>query len=454
MKRIVANVVTLTLLVYGTSLQAANLQEKVPPKPNIVLIIADDMGYECLGSNGSLSYLTPNLDRIAGQGIRFSHCIAQPLCTPSRVKIMTGKYNYRNYEYFGYLNPNQKTFGNYLKEAGYATCIAGKWQLNGLSYDLPGKEDVNRPHHFGFDEYCLWQLNKLGKEGERYANPLIMQNGKKLEGLENSYGPDVFSDFVCDFIDRKAGLPFFVYYPMVLVHDPFVPTPDSPEWKDASKRYEKNNRHFKEMVEYADKLIGKVEAKLKEKGVLENTIFIFTGDNGTNVSIRTQTRHGEIKGAKSFTIDAGCHVPLLASWPATMKKGAVYEPLIEFSDFLPTLLEAAGVKYSLSDFDGRSFFSVLKGDFHPTRETVFVHYDPQWGKTGENRNRFAQTIQYKLYRDNRFFNIVADPLEINPLITLTSSEQSTRADLQKILDKVEQESPWVLQRSARPAQKE
>lgn len=448
----IVSIIGLTILCH--SLHAGGLQQGTAAKPNIVLIMADDMGYECLGSNGSLSYLTPNLDRIAGQGIRFSHCIAQPLCTPSRVKIMTGKYNYRNYEYFGYLNPNQKTFGNYLKEAGYATCIAGKWQLNGLSYDLPGKEDSNRPHHFGFEEYCLWQLNKPGKEGERYANPLIIQNGKKLEGLENSYGPDVFSDFVCDFIERKAGHPFFVYYPMVLVHDPFVPTPDSPEWSDPSKRYEKNDRHFKEMVEYADKLIGKIQTKLKAKGVLENTIFIFTGDNGTNVSITTKTRQGAIKGAKSFTIDAGCHVPLLASWPVAMKNGAVYEPLIEFSDFLPTLLEAAGVKYTPSDFDGKSFFPVLKGDFNPTRETVFVHYDPQWGKTGENRNRFAQTIQYKLYRDNRFFNIIADPLEKNPLTILTASEQSVRSDLQKILDKAEQERPWVLNRAARPAQKE
>lgn len=420
--------------------------EKTPAKPNIVLIMADDMGYECLGSNGSLSYLTPNLDRIAGQGIRFSHCIAQPLCTPSRVKIMTGNYNYRNYEYFGYLNPNQKTFGNYLNEAGYSTCIVGKWQLNGLSYDLPGKDDLNRPHHFGFEEYCLWQLNKLGKEGERYANPLIIQNGKKLEGLGNAYGPDVFSDYVCDFIDRKADTPFFIYYPMVLVHDPFVPTPDSPEWSDASKRYEKNDRHFKEMVEYADKLIGKVESKLRAKGVLENTIFIFTGDNGTNVSITTKTKQGSVKGAKSFTIDAGCHVPLIVNWPYSMKKGSVYDPLIEFSDFLPTLLEAAGIKYNPSDFDGKSFFSVLKGDQSPTRETVFVHYDPQWGKTGENRNRFAQTIGYKLYRDSRFFNIIRDPLELNPLVNLSAAEKATRADLQNILDKAEEECPWILAR--------
>lgn len=421
--------------------------EKPAPRPNIVLILADDLGYECLGCNGSLSYQTPNLDRIANKGIRFTHCIAQPLCTPSRVKLMTGKYNYRNYEYFGYLNPIEKTFGNYLKEAGYQTCISGKWQLNGLSQKMPGHTDTSRPRLFGFDDYCLWQLTNMPKDGERYANPFIVQNGKKLEGLEEAYGPDIFNNFVCDFIERSADQPFFIYYPMVLVHDPFVPTPESPEWGDPSKRYEKNTRHFREMVEYMDKLVGKVETKLREKGVLDNTIFIFTGDNGTNVTIATETVKGTVKGAKSYTIDAGCHVPLIISWPGQMKKPGVYQPLIEFSDFLPTLVEAAGSEKIPAGIDGKSFLKVLKGDSRPTRETVFVHYDPQWGKTGENRNRFAQTTEYKLYRDNRFFRYCDDLSELHPLTNLTPDEKIIRKHLQAILDRAEQESPWILERA-------
>ena len=359
---------------------------------------------------------------------------------------MTGKYNYRNYEYFGYLNPGQKTFGNYLKEAGYSTCIAGKWQLNGLSQNLPGNEDANRPYHFGFDEYCLWQLNHPVRDGERYANPMIMQNGKKLEGLENAYGPDIFNDFICDFIDRKGDQPFFIYYPMVLVHDPFVPTPNSPEWNDPSKRYVKDNRHFKEMVEYADRLVGKVVSKLEEKGVLENTILIFTGDNGTNVNITTKTKNGDVKGGKSYTIDAGCHVPLIVSWPKFIKQGRVYDPLIEFSDFLPTFIEAAGITNPPKGIDGRSFFQVLKGQTTPTRSSVFVHYDPQWGNTGANRNRFAQTTTYKLYQDHRFFNIVNDPQELQPLKTFTPDEAKIKDELQQVLDKAERESPWIIHR--------
>ena len=151
------------------------------------------MGYECLSCYESVSYGTPVLDSLASKGIRFSHCVSQPLCTPSRVKIMTGLYNYRNYDFFGHLNSEQYTFGNLMNDAGYATCIAGKWQLNGLAYkdSLPEWSDTLRPNRFGFDEFCLWQLTKGKREGERYANPLIEQNGKILERNENSDGPDI-----------------------------------------------------------------------------------------------------------------------------------------------------------------------------------------------------------------------------------------------------------------------
>lgn len=234
--------------------------------PNIVLIMADDMGYECLGCNGSTEYKTPNLDRLASDGIRFDNCYSQPLCTPSRVKIMTGKYNYRNYEDFGYLNPNQQTFGNLLQEAGYATCIAGKWQLNGLNRNNPNNQDTNRPNHFGFDEYCLWQLHHKNVKGAgRFADPLITQNGEDLARNSEAYGPRIFADYILDFIDRKADQPFFVYYPMVLVHDPFVPTPDSPEWAEFERRNEKDTAYFADMINYTDRIVGELEAKLKEK---------------------------------------------------------------------------------------------------------------------------------------------------------------------------------------------
>ena len=123
------------------------LLAKTQKQPNLILIMADDMGYECVRSNGGTSYNTPHLDELALTGARFEHCYSQPLCTPSRVKIMTGMSNFRNYVRFGVLDRKQTTFAHLLKKAGYATCIVGKWQLG---------QEVDSPQHFGFDQSCLW----------------------------------------------------------------------------------------------------------------------------------------------------------------------------------------------------------------------------------------------------------------------------------------------------------
>ena len=202
-------------------------------KPNVILIMADDLGYEAIGINGADEYKTPVLDSLASNGINFNNAYSQPLCTPTRVKIMTGKPNYVNYEFFTYLNPDEKTFGNLFQENGYKTALAGKWQLNGVQFDLDNNQDLDRPYKFGFDEYCLWWLRE---RGDRFANPNIVQNGEKLNRGIDDYGPDIFTDFIVDFIDKNKDDPFFIYYPMALVHDPFLPTPDSDDWNDLEKK--------------------------------------------------------------------------------------------------------------------------------------------------------------------------------------------------------------------------
>ena len=142
------------------------------PQPNIILIMADDIGWECFSDYGGEDYKTPHLDSMAAQGVRFENCYSTPICTTSRVKLMTGRYNFRNYTHFGYLHPQEKTFGQMLKQAGYKTAIAGKWQLNGLYHKAPGHLDSSRPIKAGFDEYCLWQVTKGKKarndSGVRY----------------------------------------------------------------------------------------------------------------------------------------------------------------------------------------------------------------------------------------------------------------------------------------------
>ena len=435
MKKSVFFLIFLLLFISSES-QIINLN-----RPNIVLIMADDMGYETLGCNGSTEYQTPNLDRLANEGIRFENCYSQPLCTPSRVKIMTGKYNFRNYEDFGYLNPKEKTFGNLLKDAGYVTCIAGKWQLNGLNRNNPGNQDVTRPNHFGFDEYCLWQLNRTRANGERYANPLITQNGKDLPRNEDGYGPQIISDFLQDFIDRSSANPFFIYYPMVLPHDPFVPTPNSPEWADKSRRYEHDTVYFDDMIAYVDKIIGQLEAKLKEKGVWENTLFIFTADNGTNRSVYSSTIHRNIRGAKGETINDGNHVPMIINWPEKIKSSRDFHGIIDFTDILPTLADVAGINPSSYYTDGKSFINVLNGDESRTNKNeVFIHYSPRWGRFGHKR--WLMNGEYKLYRDGRFYNTVKDPLEKVQLSNYEEDEQKIKTKFEAILREKEIEFPF------------
>ena len=143
----------------GSSVQETG-SGKMEGKPNIILIMADDLGQEALACYGAAEYETPILDGLAAEGLRFTQCHAQPLCTPTRVQIMTGLYNNRNYQGFEYLDPTQVTFGQLAKKAGYATCISGKWQLNGWQSKKPGWDDLNRPADLGFDAFCLWQVTK------------------------------------------------------------------------------------------------------------------------------------------------------------------------------------------------------------------------------------------------------------------------------------------------------
>lgn len=400
------------LLTFACKKESQNSQ---PEQPNILLIMADDMGFECINAYGSSEYATPHLDQMAAEGVKFNQAYSQPLCTPTRVKIMTGKSNVRNYEYFGYLNPDQKTFGNLLQEAGYKTLIAGKWQLNGIYHDLPGNQDKTRPYHFGFDEYCLWQLTRNKQFGERFADPFIEENEKEMR-LMGQYGPDVFRDYIINFMERNQDSSFFVYYPMVLVHAPFVPTPDSPEWQDSTRRHERDTAYFADMVAYTDKIVGQLMDKLDELSILENTLVIFTGDNGTHPRIYTTMADGSLfRGGKGATHEAGNHVPFIAYWKGKTLAGNEINDMIEFSDVLPTLLEAAGVP--LQDFvtDGKSFLPALTDPAYQGKSYVYQHYNPRWGRWKDDSVHYIFNQKYKLYQDGRFYHTSKDPRENQPL---------------------------------------
>lgn len=404
LKGLAATAAPLTL---ASSLNAAQPPEK--RKPNIVLIMADDLGYECLGCYGSTSYKTPVLDELARTGIRFDHCYSQPLCTPSRVQLMTGQYNFRNYKAFGMLDPTETTFAHLLKRSGYATCVVGKWQLYGSSIERPEARGKGAyPAQTGFDEHCLWQVER---RDSRYRDPLIVENGTYRDDLKDRYGPDVFCDYALDFIERKKSEPFLLYFPMALVHSPCVPTPDSADW--AEGKDEGNIKYFPDMVAYMDKVVGRIVAKLDRLGLRDNTLVLFVGDNGTARGLRSRLGDKVILGGKGLTTDAGTHVPFVANWNDTIPAGKVCDDLIDFTDFLPTLVEVAGTE-APGDLvlDGRSFLPQLRGEKGTPREWVFCHY---FRNPGDPVKRFARDKRWKLYQNATLFDLQADPLEEKPI---------------------------------------
>lgn len=400
--------------------------------PNIILIMADDLGYECIGANGGTSYKTPVLDRLARTGARFDHCYAQPICTPSRVKLMTGIYNVRNYEQFGILPTNHTTFANRFQESGYETCVVGKWQLG---------TDPTLPKHFGFDEHCLWHFSK---RAERYPNPGIDVNGKFVNFTNGEYGPDVVSDYACDFMERNKDQPFLVYYPMILTHCPFCPTPDSTDWdptSKGSKTYKGDPKYFGDMVSYMDKIVGKLAKKLDDLGIRDNTLIMFIGDNGTDSPVVSMMGDKKVIGSKGQTIDAGTRVPFIASWPSTIPPGMVSDDLVTFTDFLQTMCDAAGLESpSATKLDGQSFLPQLKGEKGNPREWIYCFYARNGGIKGQE---FVRNQRYKLYRSGEFFDVANDDREKSPLAagSLTEEQQAVRAKLQTAIDQYKDARP-------------
>lgn len=408
------------------ALYPKDVQAEEPIRPNVLLIMADDLGFECIGANGGTSYTTPHIDRLAATGLRFTNCHSQPLCTPSRVQLMTGIYNNRNYIRFGLLDPAAKTFAHLFRQAGYATCVAGKWQLSG-GFETPG--------HFGFDEYCLWQLTR--RPG-RYPNPGIEMNGREIDYRNGEYGPDIVSDYLCDFMERHRDRPFLAYYPMILPHWPFEPTPDSADWDataDGQLKGHGEAKYFADMVAYTDKIVGKLVAKLDELKIRDRTLILFTGDNGTYTGITSMLGDKPIQGGKGKTIDAGTHVPLVANWPGTVPSGHVCNDLIDFSDMLPTLAQAAGIEASPQwKLDGRSFAPQLRGEKGNPREWIYCWYERN-GKR-DQAAQFVRDKQYKLYADGRFYDVTEDPLEAQLLVedNLPDEVLALRGKLQDALD--------------------
>jgi len=383
-------------------------------RPNIVLILADDIGVEVIGAYGGTSYETPNIDALAAGGLRFNHAYSAPVCSPSRVKLMTGRYGFRTGQTWGSIPADERTFGHMLSDAGYEVALSGKWQM-ALLADDPGHIDrMGFPHSRVFG----WH------EGPRYWDPLIYENGEIIDVADGGYGPDLFNEFILDFIRSNKDRPFFAYYPMALAHDVSNDL-DEPPPLGPKGRYET----FAENVEYSDRLVGQLMDTLDELGIRKNTLVMYLSDNGTPYHYVTEYRDGEyirepvysvwngerIMGGKSYLTDQGTHVPFIANWPGTIEPGTT-DALIDFSDFLPTLAALGEASLPTDrEIDGQNFMPVLTDPNSGARDWAYQEWEG---------NGWIRTQRWKLYFDGRLFDIQSDPSEQSPMTPANDSAEA------------------------------
>ena len=403
-------------------------------RPNIVFILLDNVGQEWFGCYGSEENCTPNIDRLAATGVRAKNCYASPVCGPSRTMLLTGRYPHSTgfrlhhdsalYSGGG-LDPDREiTFPRLLRDAGYATAITGKWQINNL-YDEP---DALTRH--GFEEHLVWpgsidfadlpptarqQFNDIVSRKSyeeavafnqhiesRYWNPVFLRNGQR-EVLSGQFGPDVSRDFALDFLQRHRNGPFFLYLPLVLTHGqtfstPAVPTPHS---RSTDRPLQDM---FADMLRYADEIVGQIIAELERLALRENTIVFVASDNGTEHRFAARKNGRVVQGDLYSLTEAGGNVVLLANSPRLIPGKRTIE-LTDFTDVYPTICELAAVPLSPRHTpDGKSLAAYLRGQpgASEPREWILNEY---------HNVRVARDKRFKLYSDGRLFDANDDPAE-------------------------------------------
>jgi arylsulfatase A-like enzyme len=349
-------------------------------RPNIIFIMADDMGYGDVGCFGQKKFQTPNIDRIASEGIRFTNCYAgSTICAPSRSVLMTGQHTghtrirgnmckvggsvgYKNGQkvHRMYLTSEDRTVGHVLQKAGYRTCLVGKWHIGGYN---PQAGPLDR----GFDEFYGW-LVRAGSTGgyfpvKRYRNRELYD----VQGNENNgqrcYSTDLCTDEAIEFLKNNKDRRFFLYLSYNNPHDPLI-VPDLGPY--AEKNWPMPMKTYAAMIHRFDRCIGKVMQTLKELGIDEKTIVFLCSDNGprSNYS-QTLTEvadffdsNGPLRGYKRDLYEGGIRVPMVVRWPGKAPAGRTSELAWYFADFLPTAADLAGVD-TPKNIDGESIVPVL-----------------------------------------------------------------------------------------------
>lgn len=420
-----------TVIVFLTALASV-----ASAKPNIVLILADDLGVECLSSYGGKSHHTPNLDRLAKEGMRFTQSFSNPYCSPSRGQLLTGRYPFQNglkvvlhskNQENIYLRPSQPGFVRQLKQHGYATQLVGKWHVS-----LEHKHNTIR--EFGFDHYQTWQIfDEKGERTTRYWNPYLMRDDTIVAGeIENRYGPDIDLEVTLDFIKASANskTPFLAYYSTCLPHFPWEPTPDSKDetYRAPNTSHKGDPKFFPEMVAYLDKQIGTILQTLDALGIADNTIVMFLADNGTDRDLVNTWGDGKkVSGGKGTMTDRGTRIPLIVRWPGRIVAGGTCDDLVDLSDIFPTLCELTGARLPDEKIHGRSFAPRLLGKPGTPREWIHI----QNADDRQVRNR-----DYMLDNKNRLRRVVElweDPAEPNENPE-TEESAAARRTLQAVFD--------------------
>ena len=400
-------------------------------KPNIMFIMVDDLGPEWVSSYGAELIETPNIDRLARGGMRFENAYSMPQCTPTRACLLTGQYPFRNgwinhwdvprWGNGGHFDPKHNaSFARVLKKAGYATCAAGKWQIN----DFRVQQDVMVEH--GFDEYCMWTGYEEGNPAshKRYWDPYLhTKEGSRT--YEKKFSEDVFTDFIVDFMKQNRERPFMVYYPMCLTHGPLTTTPLEP---DVTGKMDQ----FKAMVTYTDHLLGKLVSALERLDLRKKTIIIWTTDNGTSKGISGRMNGRVVRGGKGSPGENGCREPFIVNCPGIVPRGVVTQELTDFTDMLPTFAELAGAALpSGMKLDGVSIAPLITGKSTVSPRTWIMamgggagSYDRETERVVpvfEYRDRVIRDKRYKLWIDkqrqsDKLFDLKEDPAELKNLI--------------------------------------
>ena len=370
-------------------------------KPNIVFILADDLGYAEIGANGADHYQTPHLDALAQSGVRFTHCYTAPLCGPSRALILTGRYGFRTRAVTQDGSGEMARTGakaeimvpTVLKQAGYTSAMIGKWGQILPAGDAKewGFDHVMSFHGSGIywnrsaaaallEKYQL-KGNKDGESGVWAKPGAYSIDDRKLELSDSEYMPDLLHADAVSFVNAQQDKPFFLYYSMSHVHSQILPTPDSapPDLSaDAATRYQ---HMLRDNISYMDKLVGKLVAELDRLKLRDNTVIFFMGDNGTAKANAERATIGgrRMVGQKGGMEEGGGHVPFIVSWPGVTPTGRVNENLTDAADLLPTFAEIAGA--SLPEqrvLDGKSLLPQIKGGKESARTWVFTQLGAHW----------------------------------------------------------------------------